>query len=74
MCIKQEPALYSLENTANRGGGSCYEFADIQQIKEVCLNNLKLHLDGARLFNALVAKHETPKQYGEIFDSVFPFV
>jgi threonine aldolase len=64
-------SLVSLENTGNRGGGSCYDFAEIQKIKEVCLvNNLKLHLDGARLFNALVAKNETPKQYGETFDSI----
>ncbi len=63
--------LVSLENTANRGGGSCYEFADIQAIKGVCLkNNLKLHLDGARLFNALVAKNETCRQYGEVFDTI----
>ena len=64
-------SLVSLENTANRGGGSCYDFNEIQKIKEVCLqNNLKLHLDGARLWNALVAKNETPKQYGELFDSI----
>lgn len=64
-------SLVSLENTTNRGGGSCYDFTEIKLIKEVCLaNNLKLHLDGARLFNALVAKNETPKQYGEIFDSI----
>ncbi|MEP7253884.1 MAG: GntG family PLP-dependent aldolase [Ginsengibacter sp.] len=63
--------LVSLENSANRGGGSCYEFNDIQEIKEVCLeNNLKLHLDGARLFNAIVEKNEKPKDYGEIFDSI----
>ena len=63
--------LVSLENTANRGGGSCYNFADIQSIKEVCLQNkLKLHLDGARLYNALVAKNETPLQYGQVFDSI----
>lgn len=63
--------LVSLENTANRGGGACYDFTDIQAIKEVCLqNNLKLHLDGARLFNALVARNETCRQYGETFDSI----
>ena len=68
---KPATTLVSLENTANRGGGSCYNFADIQSIKQVCLQNkLKLHLDGARLFNALVAKNETPKQYGEVFDSI----
>ena len=63
--------LVSLENTANRGGGTCYNFADFQSIKEVCLqNNLKLHLDGARLFNAIVAKKEDPKNYGTIFNSI----
>jgi threonine aldolase len=68
---KPHSSLVSLENTGNRGGGSCYNFVDIQAIKEVCLaNNLKLHLDGARLFNALIAKRESPKQYGETFDSI----
>ncbi len=68
---KAKTALVSLENTANRGGGSCYEFDEIIEIRECCLqNNLKLHLDGARLWNALVAKGETPHQYGEAFDSI----
>ena len=68
---KASTKLVSLENTANRGGGSCYELEDIKNIKEACLqNNLKLHLDGARLFNALVEKKETPKEYGAIFDSI----
>ena len=68
---KAKTSLVSLENTTNRGGGGCYELTDIQLIKEVCLkNNLKLHLDGARLWNALVAKKENPKQYGELFDSI----
>ena len=68
---KAKTRLVSLENTANRGGGSCYEMTDIQEIKEVCLeNNLQLHLDGARLFNAIVAKNEDPKEYGNIFDSI----
>ena len=68
---KARTSLVSLENTANRGGGSCYNFTDIQSIKEVCsINNLKLHLDGARLWNALVAKGEHPRQYGELFNSI----
>lgn len=68
---KPRTSLVSLENTANRGGGSYYEFTEIQKIKEACLlNNLRLHLDGARLFNALVATKENPKQYGEIFESI----
>lgn len=68
---KSNSSLVSLENTTNFGGGACYNFEEIIKIKEVCLqHNLKLHLDGARLFNAIVAKGETPKQYGEIFDSI----
>ena len=68
---KANTSLVCLENTTNRGGGACYEFTEIELVKEVCLqNNLKLHLDGARLWNALIAKGETPKQYGEIFDSI----
>ena len=68
---KARTSLVSLENTANRGGGSCYHFNNIIAIREVCLQHkLALHLDGARLFNALVAKGETPKQYGDIFDSI----
>ncbi len=63
--------LVSLENTANRGGGSCYDFEDIKSIKKICeANDLLLHLDGARLFNAIVAKKESPKDYGKIFDSI----
>jgi len=63
--------LVSLENTANRGGGTCYDFAEFQLIKDVCLkNSLKLHLDGARLFNAIVAKKENTKDYGTVFDSI----
>ncbi len=68
---KAKTNLVVLENTANRGGGSCYEFSEIESIKHVCLqNNLMFHLDGARLFNALVAKKEKPEEYGKIFDSI----
>jgi threonine aldolase len=63
--------LVSLENTANRGGGSCYLWDDLNNIKEVCLENkLKLHLDGARVFNAIVEMKESPKDYGGLFDSI----
>jgi threonine aldolase len=64
-------SLVSLENTSNRGGGSCYDFEEIKKIKSVCAEHqLAFHLDGARIFNALVAKKETPIQYGLVFDSI----
>ncbi len=63
--------LVSIENTTNKGGGACYEIEELKKIRQVCeANNLKYHLDGARLWNALVAKKQHPKQYGEIFDTI----
>jgi threonine aldolase len=68
---KAKSSLVVLENTSNRGGGSCYLNTDIQSIKNICSNNnLKLHLDGARLFNAIIAQKEDPLFYGKAFDSV----
>lgn len=63
--------LVCIENTVNKGGGACWSFNEIKAIKAICQQNgLALHLDGARLFNALVAKNETPVQYGEVFDTI----
>jgi threonine aldolase len=63
--------LVSLENTSNRGGGSCYDWKEVLAIREVCrAKGLALHLDGARLFNALVATGQDPKDYGATFDSI----
>lgn len=63
--------LVSVENTANLGGGSCYQLNTLEEIRTLCNEHqLKLHLDGARLFNALVAQKEDPGKYGELFDSI----
>ena len=63
--------LVCIENTTNKGGGACWDFEEIKKIRQVCdTNNLGFHLDGARLWNALVAKKETPKQYGDVFDTI----
>ena len=68
---KARTSLVCLENTGNRGGGSCYDLDEITKIRQVCQDNqLKLHLDGARLFNALVAKKQTALSYGRLFDSI----
>jgi threonine aldolase len=64
-------SLVSIENTTNKGGGACYEIEPLKEIKQVCSqNNLKYHLDGARLWNALVAKKQSPRQFGELFDTI----
>lgn len=63
--------LVSLEDTANRGGGAIYNFEEIKKIKAFCIeNNLPLHLDGARLMNALVETGIDPKVYSAQFDSI----
>jgi threonine aldolase len=55
----------------NKGGGCCWSLDEIRRIRQVCDGNgLGLHLDGARLYNALVARGEAPRQYGELFDTV----
>lgn len=60
-----------MENTTNKGGGACYDLEEIRKIKQVCdAHQLGLHLDGARLFNALVARKENPKDFGELFDTI----
>ena len=63
--------LVSIEDTANRGGGAVYEFEEIQRIAAFCKHqNLPLHLDGARLFNALTVNKQTPATYAQSFDSI----
>lgn len=63
--------LVCLENTTNKGGGACYDLDEIVKIKEVCdTHGLGLHLDGARLWNALVATGQTASSYGELFDTI----
>ncbi len=64
-------SLVCLENTVNKGGGCIYNIDEIRKIRSLCdKHNLKMHLDGARFFNALVETGETPEEYGILFDSI----
>jgi len=64
-------SLVCLENTTNKGGGACYDLDNMKAIRAVCdANGLGLHLDGARLFNALAEKNYTPKDLGQVFDTI----
>jgi len=64
-------SLVCIENTTNKGGGACWDMEELKRIKAVCdQHHLKCHLDGARLWNALVAKKESPKQYGNLFHTI----
>jgi len=63
--------LVCVENTANKGGGTCWDFQELQKIRKVCdEHKLGYHLDGARLWNAMVEKNETALQYGQLFDTI----
>jgi threonine aldolase len=64
-------ALISLENTINKAGGSFYTTIEIEPITQLCKQkNLPLHLDGARIFNALIASGESTEQHGNLFNSI----
>jgi len=63
--------LIAAENTSNKGGGTCANFNDLQQIGKIARqHNLGYHLDGARLFNAMAVTGEKPRAYGQLFDSI----
>lgn len=63
--------LVALENTTNKGGGAIWDFNEMLNIKTVCdTHKLGLHLDGARLWNALAKTKEKPQDYGRVFDTI----
>lgn len=63
--------LVSVEDTTNRGGGAVYDLAELTAISMFCREHgYMLHLDGARVFNALLVNGERPHHYGALFDSV----
>lgn len=64
-------SLVALENTVNKGGGSCYTLEQIKPIAELCKQRgLKLHLDGARIFNALTHTGDKAQDYGKYFNGI----
>ncbi|AUS06650.1 threonine aldolase family protein [Pseudotamlana carrageenivorans] len=64
-------SLVEIENTTNKGGGACWDFEEILAIRQVCAENgLGFHLDGARLWNALVETNDSIAQYGKVFDTI----
>ncbi len=63
--------LVNIENTSNRGGGAVWDLREVDRIKKVCADHgLALHLDGARIFNALAVTGGSPEEWGRRFDSV----
>jgi threonine aldolase len=64
-------SLVAVENTTNKGGGACWDFNEILKIRKVCNDyNLGYHLDGARIWNAMIKTGESADQYGKVFDTI----
>ena len=64
-------SLVSIENTTNKGGGACYDIRELKKINKVCNKyGFPIHLDGARLWNAMVATDSKPTDYGKLFDTI----
>jgi len=63
--------LVSLENTSNKGGGTCYDLKSLKSISSLCKeNNISIHLDGARIWNAMIATNTNAIDYGKLFDTI----
>tara|TARA_B100000214_G_C23911406_1_gene601483 strand:- start:152 stop:1165 length:1014 start_codon:yes stop_codon:yes gene_type:complete len=64
-------SLVSVENTTNKGGGACYDIKTLEELSIFCKSKkLNFHMDGARLFHAMVYTNTKPKDYGHLFDSI----
>ena len=64
-------SLVSVENTTNKGGGACYDIKTLEELSIFCKSKkLNFHMDGARLFHAIVYTNTKPKDYGPLFDSI----
>lgn len=63
--------LVNVENTSNRGGGCVWDIGEVARIREVCdRHGLILHMDGARIFNAMAVDGTDPRQWGALFHSI----
>ena len=64
-------SLVCLENTTNKGGGFCWDISKFDTIKKICKDNeLGLHMDGARVWNSIIARNDNPRLYGKFFDTM----
>lgn len=65
------PSVVVLENATNKGGGTCYTQEELVTVSSTAAElNLSLHLDGARLWNAMTATNTDPDFYGSIADTI----
>ena len=63
--------LVSLENTSNKGGGACYNIKTLESISSLCKEKkISIHLDGARIWNAIISTNTKAIDYGNLFDTI----
>lgn len=63
--------LVEVENTTNKGGGACWDLNELSAIKDICdTKGFGYHLDGARLWNAMVRTNTKANDYGKLFDTI----
>ena len=64
-------SLIAIENTTNKGGGACWDNKELIKINKIAKsNNLGMHLDGARIWNAMVRTGDNPIEIGKNFDTI----
>ncbi|NBW70682.1 MAG: aminotransferase class V-fold PLP-dependent enzyme [Bacteroidetes bacterium] len=60
-----------LEHSTNKGGGAVYTWDELLEIRSVCNDcNLLLHIDGARIWNAMMATGQKPSDFGALADTL----
>ncbi|HDP35246.1 MAG TPA: low-specificity L-threonine aldolase [Candidatus Hydrogenedentes bacterium] len=63
--------LVSIENTTNRGGGACWEYHEVEAVAQLCrANGMRLHCDGARIFNCCAATNVEARYYAQYCDTI----
>jgi len=64
-------SLVTIENTVNKGGGCVFPLDSIKEITKVAVENkLRMHMDGARIFNAISVSGDHPTEFGKCFHTI----
>jgi len=70
--VETQIGVISIETPVRRYNNQCFDFNQMVAISEFAKkNNIKMHLDGARLFNACVHTNKKPEEYAQMFDTVY---
>lgn len=63
--------VIAIENSTNKGGGACYTREELQDLRDFAdQHDLRIHLDGARIWNTIMATDVEPRFFGSIADTL----